>query len=86
MRIQPVAVATMLIMGVTSFFHSHVSAWEKPTNVLFIMIDDFRPELASYKVDGIQTPHIDRLAAKGLAIQRSLLSVPCLQRKPLRRF
>jgi hypothetical protein len=35
-------------------------------NVLFITIDDLRPELASYKADGILTPHIDRLAAKEL--------------------
>jgi uncharacterized sulfatase len=53
---------------------AHVSA--KPTNVLFIMIDDFRPELASYKVDGIRTPNIDRLAAKGLQFNAAYCQYP----------
>ena len=36
-------------------------------NVLFIAVDDLRPELGCYGVDYIQTPHIDKLATEGRA-------------------
>ena len=52
-----------LIFGVAA---THAYASAQLMNVLFITIDDLRPELASYKADGILTPHIDRLAAKEL--------------------
>lgn len=45
-------------------------------NVLLIAIDDLRPELASYKVDGIHTPNIDRLAAKGLQFNGAYCQYP----------
>jgi len=51
-------------------------AAERPMNVLLITIDDLRPELASYKVDGIHTPHIDRLAAKGLQFNAAYCQYP----------
>ena len=37
---------------------------ERP-NVLLIAVDDLRPELASFGVDYIHSPHIDRLAQSG---------------------
>ena len=39
-------------------------------NVLFIMADDFRPELASYGSPAI-TPHLDRLARRSLQFNRA---------------
>jgi iduronate 2-sulfatase len=48
----------------------------KPMNVLFITIDDLRPELGSYETDGIITPHIDRLAAKGLQFNAAYCQYP----------
>ena len=41
-----------------------INAADKP-NVLLICIDDLRPELKSFGVDYIHSPHIDRLAAAG---------------------
>ncbi len=41
-----------------------LNAADKP-NVLLICIDDLRPELKSFGVDYIHSPHIDRLAAAG---------------------
>lgn len=43
---------------------------EKP-NVLFIAVDDLRPELGCYGNTLIKSPNIDRLAAEGLAFNRA---------------
>ncbi|MFP6894773.1 MAG: sulfatase [Opitutales bacterium] len=67
------AMSLCLVFGVTS---TPASAEKKPMNVLFITIDDLRPELASYKADGILTPNIDRLAAKGLQFNAAYCQYP----------
>lgn len=41
-------------------------AEEDRPNVLFIAIDDLRPELGCYGVEGIHSPNIDRLAGEGV--------------------
>jgi iduronate 2-sulfatase len=43
---------------------------EQP-NVLFIAIDDLRPELGCYGTEAIQTPHLDALAATSLVFDRA---------------
>lgn len=40
-------------------------------NVLFIVIDDLRPELGCYGNDRVLTPHIDRLARCGMVFTQS---------------
>jgi len=45
-------------------------------NVLFIAVDDLRPELGCYGVDYVQTPNIDRLAASGFLFRQHFVSVP----------
>ena len=40
-------------------------------NVLFIVLDDLRPELSCYGKIWIQSPHIDSLAAEGVLFERS---------------
>ena len=44
--------------------HSSFAADAKP-NVLFIAVDDMRPELGCYGNKVIKSPNIDRLAARG---------------------
>ena len=49
--------------------------WKKP-NILFIAVDDLRPELASYGAKHIKSPSIDKLAAEGLVFDRAYCNVP----------
>jgi arylsulfatase A-like enzyme len=43
----------------------------KLPNILFIPVDDLRPELNAYGISGIHTPNIDRLAAQGMVFTRT---------------
>lgn len=52
----------------------HKSA-AKP-NVLFICVDDLRPELGCYGADYIRSPNIDRLASGGVVFMNHFAAVP----------
>src|SRR5688572_5678004 len=39
-------------------------------NILFIAVDDLRPQLGCYGVSWMQTPHIDRLAQSAMRFDR----------------
>ncbi len=43
----------------------------KSPNILFIAIDDLRPELASYGSEIAQSPNLDKLASQGLQFNRA---------------
>ena len=45
-------------------------------NVLFIMVDDLRPELFVYNQNHIKSPNIDALAARGVTFNRAYCNVP----------
>ncbi len=60
----------LLVILFASFLAAAVSAAGDRPNVLFIAVDDLRPELASYGVD-IHTPNFDRLAETGVQFQRA---------------
>ncbi|MBT7098885.1 sulfatase-like hydrolase/transferase, partial [Candidatus Poribacteria bacterium] len=40
-------------------------------NVLFIVVDDLRPELGCYTGAGVQSPNIDRLASEGVLLEQA---------------
>jgi iduronate 2-sulfatase len=50
-------------------------AAEKP-NILFIALDDLRPELGCYGQSHIHSPNIDRLAASGVLFNRAYCQYP----------
>ena len=48
----------------------------KKKNILFIMVDDLRPELNIYGENKISSPHIDALAKSGVVFNRAYSNVP----------
>ena len=60
---------SILLAGIAS----SVGAAEQP-NVLFIAVDDLRPELGCFGNTVIKTPNIDQLAAEGRCFQRHYVS------------
>lgn len=52
------------------FIYNHIQAQKKP-NIVFIGIDDLRPELGCYGSPIAITPHLDALAASGLLFNRA---------------
>jgi iduronate 2-sulfatase len=58
------------LLGVILHFDNSGTAGERP-NVLFIAIDDLRPELGCYGSEVAVTPHLDQLAAGGLLFNRA---------------
>lgn len=57
---------------------SQLSAADEATNrynVLFIAIDDLRPELGCYGIEAAQTPHLDTLAKRAVVFDRHYVQV-----------
>ncbi len=52
------------------------SSEQKHPNILFIAVDDLRPELACYGADYIHSPNIDKLASEGSLFTNHYVSVP----------
>lgn len=50
-------------------------AAEPKLNVLFIAVDDLRPELGCYGAKHMRTPNLDRLASRGLLFERAYCQV-----------
>jgi arylsulfatase A-like enzyme len=46
-----------------------------PPNIMFVLIDDLRPELGCYGIKEIKTPHIDKFASQGVMFTRNFCQV-----------
>ena len=43
----------------------------RPPNILFIVVDDLRPELGCYGTDQVISPNIDKIASQGLLFEKA---------------
>ena len=59
----------------SAFFICLSSFAAQPLNVLFIAVDDLRPELGCYGAAHMTTPHLDRLASQGMLFERAYCQV-----------
>ncbi|WP_209329401.1 sulfatase [Lunatimonas salinarum] len=64
-----------LLLALVSLFSCKEDPPQK-MNVLFIAVDDLRPEIGAYGNTYIQTPHLDRLAATGTLFENHFVQVP----------
>lgn len=58
-------------MGASSLSLRAAGAPPARPNILFLAVDDLRPELGCYGVDAIRTPNIDRIARQGVTFERA---------------
>lgn len=49
---------------------------KKPKNILFIAVDDLRPELNFYGANHIKSPNLDELASESLVFNRAYCNIP----------
>lgn len=49
--------------------------FEGRPNVLFLAVDDLRPEIEGFGVENMVTPHLDRLAARGVRFDRAYCNI-----------
>ncbi|HEY1171154.1 MAG TPA: sulfatase [Verrucomicrobiae bacterium] len=64
-----------ILLSLLSLTALSLSGAEKP-NVLFIAIDDLRPELGCYGERHMVTPHLDKLASEGRLFRNHYVQVP----------
>jgi len=75
-RLSIVLRSLSLLLLWVSLAPSNACAENDRPNVLFIAVDDLRPQLGCYGLDSMHTPNIDRLAAEGTLFERSYCMVP----------
>jgi len=68
---------TIMALVVFGLLASMASAQpSQPPNILFIIVDDLRPEIGAYGNAIVHTPNIDRLAASGFLFENAFALVP----------
>jgi len=65
-------IATLIVLLATT---GAASSAQQP-NVLFIAVDDLRPQINCYGKSFMHTPYLDRLAQHGVLFERAYCMVP----------
>ena len=72
-----IAILWALALAMPSVIHAQQSlSAQSPHNVLFLIIDDLRPELPVYGSTHVHAPNIERLAQQGLVFHNAYANVP----------
>ncbi len=66
----------LAVLGALIASASPAFAQTQKPNILFIAVDDLRPQLRAYGRDFMITPHMDRLAAQGRLFHHQYVAVP----------
>ncbi len=69
-------VFTLVFLALVSSGAFALSEETKRPNILFISVDDLRPELGCYGAPLVKSPHIDKLAARGTLFTRAYCNIP----------
>ena len=67
----PVVLLWALVLAMPAVLHAQPSS-----NVLFLIVDDLRPELPSYGRTQVHAPNMERLAEQGLVMLNAYANVP----------
>ncbi len=73
--IQRTVIVLFLLFSYSVIAQNKKTKPDKP-NILFIAVDDLRPELGCYGKDYIKSPNIDRLAASGIIFTDAYVNYP----------
>jgi arylsulfatase A-like enzyme len=66
----------VLVLVFSGCGNKHNTKSSAKPNVLFICVDDLRPQLGCYGNDYMKTPHLDGLASKGTVFTNHFVQVP----------
>lgn len=66
----------VLAIQIASLFSHALAIAEQKPNVLFIAVDDLRPQLACYGQHQMKTPNFDALAGRSVLFERAYCMVP----------
>jgi iduronate 2-sulfatase len=70
------ALASTSVIAATAAESVPSASSSRPKNVLFIVADDLNTMLGCYGDAGAKTPHLDRLAARGVRFERAYCAFP----------
>lgn len=73
--IKKATIAVLILCSTLTILTKASAQQQSRPNVLFIAVDDLRPELGAYGTAGIKTPNIDRLAESGIVFNRAYVQM-----------
>lgn len=69
-------IVTLLLISLCLLFSDRQAQAQSRLNVLFIAVDDLRPELGCYGAEYAQSPNLDRLARESVIFTNHFVQVP----------